>query len=126
MDKKKMTMDEAYTCPRCGGQYVTVGEMEQIFDDARSEDISCMKCGSSWTVFYKMSDFKTKVLNITTDEIQEDTTTARVVVNNDGELELGNVLEAIVESAGHGESGETADCHVVGEDGVKPGLVEEV
>ena len=119
MAKEKMTMDEAYTCPRCGSQYVNVGEMEQIFDDARSEDISCMKCGSSWRVFYKMSDFNTKVLNITTDKIQED------------EPEFSNVLDTAVESASSEETSvledaENTDCHIVSEDGVKPGLVEEV
>lgn len=65
MAKEKMTMDEAYTCPRCGCQAVNVGLMEQIFDDARSEDVTCMRCQSSWRVFYKMLDFNKKTLNIT-------------------------------------------------------------
>lgn len=65
MSKENMTMDEAYTCPRCGGQAVSVGAMEQILSDARSEEITCMKCGSSWMVYYKMLDFNKKVLNIT-------------------------------------------------------------
>ena len=73
MSKENMTMDEAYTCPRCGGQVVNVGAMEQIFSDARSEEITCMKCGSSWMVYYKMFDFNTKNLNITETPIEDKT-----------------------------------------------------
>lgn len=101
MDKENMTMDEAYTCPRCGSQYVHIGEMEQIFDDARSEDITCMKCQSTWRVFYKMFDFNKKTLNITDTPLEE---VPDVEVNAD-------VI--------------TTHCHVVNEDGTKPGIAEE-
>ena len=84
MSKENMTMDEAYTCPRCGGQAVNVGAMEQIFSDARSEKITCMKCGSSWMVYYKMFDFNTKNLNITDTPIEDE---IRININKDGIFE---------------------------------------
>lgn len=84
MSKENMTMDEAYTCPRCGGQAVNVGAMEQIFSDARSEKITCMKCGSSWMVYYKMFDFNTKNLNITDTPIEDE---LRININKDGIFE---------------------------------------
>ena len=84
MSKENMTMDEAYTCPRCSGQIVNVGAMEQIFSDARSEKITCMKCGSSWMVYYKMFDFNTKNLNITDTPIEDE---IRININKDGIFE---------------------------------------
>ena len=84
MSKENMTMDEAYTCPRCGGQIVNVGAMEQIFSDARAEKITCMKCGSSWMVYYKMFDFNTKNLNITDAPIEDE---IRININKDGIFE---------------------------------------
>ena len=84
MSKENMTMDEAYTCPRCGGQAVNVGAMEQIFSDARSEKITCMTCGSSWMVYYKMFDFNTKNLNITDTPIEDE---IRININKDGIFE---------------------------------------
>lgn len=92
MSKENMTMDEAYTCPRCGGQAVDVGALEQIFSDARSEEITCMKCGSSWMVYYKMFDFNTKILNITDTPIEDET------------------------------ADEVLDYYIVDEDGTKPGI----
>lgn len=102
MSKEKMTMDEAYTCPRCGSQYVNVGEMEQIFDDARSEDVTCMKCQSTWRVFYRMLDFNKKTLNITNTPLEDE---------NDVE-----VTEDVI----------TTDCHVVNDDSTEPGILEEI
>lgn len=99
MSKENMTMDEAYTCPRCGGQSVNVGAMEQIFSDARSEEITCMKCGSSWMVYYKMFDFNTKTLNITNTPIEDETNTD---INED---EILN---------------EVPDYHAVTDDGTEP------
>ena len=98
MSKEKLTMDEAYTCPRCGGQHVNVGAMEQIFSDARSEEISCMKCNSSWIVYYKMSDFNTKLLNITDTPLEDsvsigadrDFVESLSVVQADGSVELAS------------------------------------
>lgn len=84
MSRENMTMDEAYTCPRCGGQDVNVGSMEQIFSDARAEEITCMKCGSSWMVYYKMFDFNTKNLNITDTPIEDE---IRININKDGIFE---------------------------------------
>lgn len=84
MSKENMTMDEAYTCPRCGGRTVNVGAMEQIFNDARSEEITCMNCGSSWMVYYRMFDFNTKNLNITDTPIKDET---NIAINKDGILE---------------------------------------
>lgn len=116
MANEKMTMDEAYTCPRCGSQYVTVGEMEQIFDDARSEDVSCMKCQSTWRVFYKMLDFSKKTLNITNTPLQNE-------VNSDGVS--GDMDPVVAEASDKAEDFITTDCHVVNEDGTKPGIMEE-
>ena len=65
MANNPMTMDEAYTCPRCSGMAVNVGEMEQLFSDARSEHVTCMNCGSTWRVCYKMLEFSKKIINIT-------------------------------------------------------------
>jgi transcription elongation factor Elf1 len=102
MNTEKMTMDEAYTCPRCGNQHVDVGNMEKIFDDARSEDVTCMRCQSTWRIYYKMFDFNKKTLNIT-DTPFEDT--------NNVEVFSDDVIRT--------------DCHVVNEDGVKPGIVDK-
>jgi hypothetical protein len=120
MAKEKMTMDEAYMCPRCGSQYVSVGEMEQIFDDARSEDVTCLKCQSTWRVFYRMLDFNKKTLNITDIPLED---THDVEVNADGVLE--DVDPVVTEVSHEAEDVITTDCHVVNEDGKKPGIVEE-
>lgn len=106
MVKEKMTMDEAYTCPRCGSQYVNVGEMEQIFDDARSEDVTCMKCQSTWRVFYRMLDFNKKTLNITNTPLEDE---------HDVEVKADVARDVI-----------TTDCHVVNDDGTNPSIVEEI
>ena len=147
MAKEKLTMDEVYTCPRCGSQTVRVGEMEQIFDDARSEDVACIKCGSSWRVFYKMTEFNTKVLNITDTPIVDDNeSTPPITVGDEGVLEVTSdsdetsdeikkyaaaqlgvdplMLEEIPCEVVTDDVVNT-DCHVVNEDGTKPGLVEE-
>ena len=118
MAKENMTMDEAYTCPRCGGQAVNVGAMEQIFSDARSEEITCMNCGSSWMVYYKMFDFNKKTLNITDTLIDED---AGVEVTSNDILEDADssVAEVVADDVIN------MDCHVVNEDGTKPGIIEE-
>lgn len=122
MAKKKMTMDEAYTCPKCGGQYVNVGMMEQILDDARSEDISCMKCQSTWRVSYRMSDFNKKTLNITDTPLEDSN---EVEVNADGVL--GNfgpgVTDIIDVSIVKDDSIE--DCNTVTEDSTGPDIVAE-
>lgn len=120
MAKEKMTMDEAYTCPRCGSQYVNVGEMEQIFDDARSEDITCMKCQSAWRVFYRMIDFNRKMLNIT-DTPLEDTNAVEVnaeSVLKDSDCAVAEVTDAVEDIV-------NTDCHVVKEEGTKSSLIKE-
>ena len=122
MVNEKMTMDEAYTCPRCGSQYVSVGEMEQIFDDARSEDITCMKCQSTWRVFYKMFDFNKKTLNITNTPLED---ASDVETKADDVLGDFDTVVAETPDAERAEDIITTDCHVVNEDGTKPGLVEE-
>ena len=122
MIKEKMTMDEAYTCPRCGSQYVNVGEMEQIFDDARSEDITCMKCQSTWRVFYRMLDFNKKTLNITDTPLED---AHEVDVNADGVLGDFDPVVAEVDDAAVAEDVITTDCHVVNEDGSTLSIVEE-
>ena len=146
MAKEKMTMDEAYTCPRCGSQTVRVGEMEQIFDDARSEDVACTKCESSWRVFYKMTDFNTKVLNITDTPIEDENTKTSAAVGDENVTavtpEVSNTRDEVKEYAAAQlgvdssmleevpcevvtDDAVNTDCHVVNEDGTKPGLVEE-
>lgn len=117
MSKEKLTMDEAYTCPRCGGQAVNVGAMEQIFSDARSEEISCMKCGSSWMVYYKMHDFNTKILNITDTPLEDE-----VTVGDDGtsveSLSSDPVDENITLCAAD-------DCNIATQDGTNPVIIPE-
>lgn len=122
MSKEKLTMDEAYTCPRCGGQAVNVGAMEQIFSDARSEKISCMKCGSSWMVYYKMHDFNTKTLNITDTPLEDESTAENVVVSDDGAL-----VDALSTSIDDDKSilCTADDSHVVADDGTNPGIIPE-
>ena len=131
MSKENMTMDEAYTCPRCGGQAVNVGAMEQIFSDARSEEITCMKCGSSWIVYYKMFEFNTKNLNITDTPIDDETKTG---ITEDGiledkqdvadQLEIDpSLLQEIPCTVMPDETpNEVPDYHVVTDDGTKPGI----
>lgn len=130
MSKENMTMDEAYTCPRCGGQAVNVGAMEQIFSDARSEEITCMKCGSSWMVYYKMFDFNTKNLNITETPIEDET---RTDVNEyeiledkqdvEDQLEIDPLPQEIPCTVVSDETpDEVPDYHVVTDDGTKPGI----
>lgn len=80
MSKEKLSIDEAYTCPRCGGQEVVVEGMEQIFEDARSESVRCLKCASSWRVYYKMTELNTKVTNISDIPLFEDIATDDVTV----------------------------------------------
>ena len=123
MAKEKMTMDEAYTCPRCGSQYVNVGEMEQIFDDARSEDITCMKCQSTWRVFYRKLDFNKKTLNITDTPLED---TNAVEIDADGVLGDSDPAVNEAEVTDVAEDVVNTDCHVVNEDGTKPGIIEEV
>lgn len=117
MSKENMTMDEAYTCPRCGGQAVNVEAMEQIFSDARSEEVTCMKCGSSWMVYYKMFDFNTKNLNITDTPIEDE---IRININKDG------IFEDKQDSSDQVEIDpsllQEIPCTVVTDDGTKPGI----
>lgn len=111
MANNMMTMDEAYTCPRCSGMSVDVGEMEQIFSDARSEHVTCMNCGSTWRVYYKMLDFNKKILNITDAPLES---TSDIQASDD------DLLEVSCEP----DDEELAANHIVADDGTKPGIEE--
>lgn len=87
MSNKLMTMEEAYTCPRCSGMAVDVGEMEQIFSDARAEHVTCTNCGSTWRVYYKMSDFNRKIINISDTPLE---VTSDIQLGEDGLLRVNS------------------------------------
>lgn len=122
MSKENMTMDEAYTCPRCGGQAVNVGAMEQIFSDARSEEITCMKCGSSWMVYYKMFDFNTKNLNITETPIEDGILDYKQDVVDQLEIDPSLLQEIPCSVVSDETTDEVSDYHAVTDDGTRPGI----
>ena len=58
-----MTIDEAYKCPNCGKQDISIDEIEQIFDDARVDVVHCINCNTKWNVYYKMTEMTTKFVS---------------------------------------------------------------
>lgn len=99
-----MNIDEAYKCPNCGKQEVNIDDMEQIFEDARSEVAVCRHCNAAWRVYYKMTDINVKVLHMPEPLAEENTTDTDVI--------------EVTES----EAGEPRENHIVNDDGSNPGI----
>lgn len=82
MDKKtEMTIEEAFTCPKCGGLKVNLNDIKQLFEDARYEDCTCMDCGSQWRVYYKMKEMN-KIVTMLAPDIEEQNKPADGVIPN--------------------------------------------
>lgn len=54
--KDEMTIEQAFTCPKCEATRVNLDNIAQLFEDARYEDCTCMECGTKWRVYYKMKE----------------------------------------------------------------------